>query len=372
MLLILTAVFLLCYAFLIFYYFYYWLHVKEFALSNNNFTVSVSVVIAARNEEENIARLLVALQRQTYSRNFFEVIVVDDFSTDKTSESVKPFLNDTFYLIKPNTNAAQSSKKKAIEAGVQKAKGELIVITDADCILQKEWLQTIVSFYKKTNSVFIAAPVKLKSYATLLSIFQSLDFITLQGITAASVTANTHTMCNGANLAYLRSAFFEVEGFSGIDKLASGDDMLLMYKIWKKYPGKISYLKNEQAIVETEPMRTWKDFFQQRIRWSSKAGYYKDWRIKLVLFFVYLFNCLFFVLLIACFLDSYYWYILIFYLFGKLLIEFPFVYSVARFYNAQKLLVYFPFLQPLHIIYTVVIGLVSQFGTYQWKGRKTK
>jgi cellulose synthase/poly-beta-1,6-N-acetylglucosamine synthase-like glycosyltransferase len=372
MLLILTAVFLLCYAFLIFYYFYYWLHVKELPLSNDNFTISVSVVIAARNEEENIARLLEALHGQTYPKDIFEVIVVDDFSTDKTVELIKPFLNDTIHLIQPNANTAQSSKKKAIEAGIQKAKGELIVITDADCIPQQEWLQTIVSFYKKTNSVFIAAPVKLKSYPTLLSIFQSLDFITLQGITAASVTANSHTMCNGANLAYLRSAFFEVEGFSGIDKLASGDDMLLMYKIWKKYPEKVNYLKSEQAIVETEPMLTWKDFFQQRIRWSSKAGYYKDWRISSVLFFVYLFNCLFFVLLVACFLNSYYWYVLAFYLLGKLLIEFPFVYSVARFYKAQKLLVYFAFLQPLHITYTVVIGLAGQFGTYQWKGRKTK
>jgi cellulose synthase/poly-beta-1,6-N-acetylglucosamine synthase-like glycosyltransferase len=163
-----------------------------------------------------------------------------------------------------------------------------------------------------------------------------------------------------------------VGGFSGIDKLASGDDMLLMYKIWKKYPRKVNYLKNEQAIVETESMPTWKDFFQQRIRWSSKAGYYKDWRISSVLFFVYLFNCLFFVLLIACFFDSYYWYVLAFYLLGKIIIEIPFVYSVARFYKAQKLLLYFPFLQPLHIIYTVVVGLVSQFGTYQWKGRKTK
>ena len=334
--------------------------------------MSISVVIAARNEEENITRLLEALKKQTYPKKFSEIIVVDDFSTDKTSEVALPYLNDTIYLIHPNTNSDQSSKKKAIASGVQKAKGELIVITDADCVPTNEWLATIASFYTKTNSVFIAAPVKLKTYPTLLSIFQSLDFITLQGITAASVKGNTHTMCNGANLAYLRSVFFEVDGFSGIDKIASGDDMLLMYKVWKKHPGKISYLKSVQAIVETEPMPTWKDFFQQRIRWSSKAGYYKDWRIKLVLFFVYIFNCLFFVLLVACFLNNYYWYVLAFYLLAKLMLEFPFVYSVARFYKAQKLLAYFPFLQPLHIAYTVAVGMISQFGTYQWKGRKTK
>ena len=371
MLLILTSVFLLLYATLIFFYFYHWVHVKEpsFDIDSSTF---ISVVIAARNEEKNIGRLLEALKQQTYSQDYFEVIVVNDFSTDRTQEITKVFLNDRVHLIHPIAEVGRSSKKKAIEAGILKAKGQLIVITDADCVPKNEWLQTVASFHEKNNSVFIAAPVKLKTYPSLLSVFQSLDFITLQGITASSVSANAHTMCNGANLAYLRSAFFEVNGFSGIDKLASGDDMLLMHKIWKNYPQKVHYLKNEKAIVETEPMPGWKSFFQQRIRWSSKATYYKDWRITLVLLFVYLFNCLFFILLFAAFVNSYYWRILLFYIAGKICLETPFVYSVAKFYKEQKLIFYFPFLQPLHIAYTVIIGVVSQFGSYEWKGRKTK
>ena len=371
MLLIITTVFLLLYAFLIFYYFYYWLHVKEYTADTTSI-VSISVVVAARNEERNIGQLLQALQQQTYPAKLYEVIIIDDFSTDKTVEIIQGFLGDSYHSIQPNTEPTQSSKKKALEAGIQKAQGDLIVITDADCIPKKEWLQSIASFYQKTNAVFIAAPVKLKNFSSLISIFQSLDFITLQGITAASVGANAHSMCNGANLAYLRSAFFEVNGFSGIDKLASGDDMLLMYKIWKKHPGKVHYLKSENAVIETEPIGTWKKFFQQRIRWSSKAGYYNDWRIKLVLLFVYLFNCLFFILLIAAILNHYYWWVLLFFIGAKIIIELPFVYSVSKFFKEQRLIIYFPFFQPLHIIYTVVIGLVSQFGTYEWKGRRTK
>jgi cellulose synthase/poly-beta-1,6-N-acetylglucosamine synthase-like glycosyltransferase len=181
-----------------------------------------------------------------------------------------------------------------------------------------------------------------------------------------------HSMCNGANLAYLRSAFFEVDGFKGIDKLASGDDMLLMYKIWQNHPHRVHYLKNKEAIVETEPMHSWKDFFAQRLRWSSKATYYQDWRITGVLFFVYLFNCLFLILIITAFFDVYYWWVLLFYLIGKILIELPFVYSVAKFYEQQRLVVFFPLLQPLHILYTIITGFVSQLGSYQWKGRKTK
>jgi cellulose synthase/poly-beta-1,6-N-acetylglucosamine synthase-like glycosyltransferase len=371
MLLILTTACLLLYTLLIFYYFYHWLHVKEFRNTGDG-KLFTSVVVAARNEETNIANLLNALLQQTYSSDFFEIIIIDDYSTDGTVEAAKGFLNHRVHLIQPGTTAEQSSKKKAIEAGIQKAKGDLIVITDADCIPGKNWLQSIVCFQQKNKSVFIAAPVRLKQSASLLSIFQSLDFITLQGITAASVSANMHSMCNGANLAYLRSAFFEVDGFKGIDKLASGDDMLLMYKIWKKYPDRVHYLKSTKAIIETESVQSWKGFFAQRIRWSSKATYYKDWSITLVLMFVYFFNFLFLILIIAGFIDKYYWLVLIFYLFGKTLIELPFVYSIAKFYKQQRLIALFLFLQPLHILYTIVIGLISQFGAYEWKGRRTK
>lgn len=371
MLLIITTGFLLLYGTLILYYFYHWLRTKEFSADNTP-PIFISVVVAARNEEKNIGHLFKMFQEQTYPPQLFEVIIVDDFSTDKTQDIILDFLSDRYHVIRPGTEAANSSKKKALEAGVQRAKGDLIVITDADCIPKKHWLQSVASFHQKTGAVFIAAPVRLKSSNSFLGIFQSLDFITLQGITAASVTANVHSMCNGANLAYLRSVFLEVDGFAGIDKLASGDDMLLMYKIWKKHPGKVRYLKDEQAIVETEPMPTWGKFFRQRIRWSSKAGYYDDWRITAVLVFVYLFNLLFFVLFIAAIVNSFYWWLLLFYLVGKTIIEIPFVSSVAKFYKEQRLVIYFPFLQPFHIAYTVVIGLVSQFGNYEWKGRMTK
>ena len=371
MLLLVTVFFLSLYALLIFFYFYHWLRTKEFIPGTASAT-HISVIVAARNEEKNIKALLNALSVQTYSPNHFEVIIVNDFSTDRTADNVAPFLSHRVQLIQPEVTPGKSSKKKAIEAGVKNAKGELIVVTDADCIPGKEWLSQISCFQQTHNSMFIAAPVKLKTNSSLLGIFQSLDFITLQGITAASAQANVHSMCNGANLAYQSSVFFEVEGFSGIDKLASGDDMLLMYKIWKKYPEGVHYLKNKKAIVETEPMHTWKDFFLQRKRWSSKASYYQDWRISLVLLFVYLFNLFFFVLLAACVYDSKYLSTLVLYVIGKLLIETPMVYAVAKFFDQQRLIIYFPFLQPLHIIYTVVVGFVSQFGTYSWKGRNTK
>ena len=142
MLFVITAVFLLLYALLILCYFYYWLKVKEFSTNVDPVTF-VSVIIAARNEEEKLPRLMEALKKQSYPEKFFEIIVVDDFSTDNTQAAIQSFLSTRVHLIQPNANTEQSSKKKAIEAGVQRAKGPLIVITDADCVPQKEWLQYI-------------------------------------------------------------------------------------------------------------------------------------------------------------------------------------------------------------------------------------
>ena len=177
-------------------------------------------------------------------------------------------------------------------------------------------------------------------------------------------------MCNGANLAYEKKLFAEVGGFSGIDHIASGDDMLLMHKIAKKFPERIFYLKAKDAIVSTRPMPTWKKFLNQRIRWASKATYYDDKKIIGVLLLVYLFNFSFLILLLAGFWNSVYW---IFFLIGwmvKTLVELPFFYSVSTFFDKQWAVKFFFIFQPLHIFYTIFSGLLGQFGKYEWKGRK--
>jgi cellulose synthase/poly-beta-1,6-N-acetylglucosamine synthase-like glycosyltransferase len=372
MLLLISLSFLLLYAFLIFYYFRAWRSFPDFEALENSVPAFISVVIAARNEEKNIRSLLDAMASQTYPKDFFEVIVVDDYSTDSTADIVKKNSLSNLHLIQPTVASSLSSKKKAIGSGIQKARGELIVTTDADCIPGPNWLAVINSFYRERSAIFIAAPVKFTHDGSVLQLFQALDFMTLQGITAASVATGFHSMCNGANLAYQKQAFTDVNGFEGIDRVATGDDMLLMHKIRKKHPTSVFYLKNQEAIISTTPMLSWKDFLMQRKRWASKTLVYDDYRIIAVLGFIYLLNCLFVVLIAASFFNPFYWWYVIGFWIGKTLIEFPFVYSVARFYKEQKTTTLFFFFQPVHMIYTVVIGLWSQMGRYEWKGRKTK
>jgi cellulose synthase/poly-beta-1,6-N-acetylglucosamine synthase-like glycosyltransferase len=369
---IVTLVFLLLYAALIFFYYVQWNKLADYQPKVDAPSVFVSVIVAARNEEHTLPHLLEDLQRQTYPENLFEVIIVNDHSTDGTAALAGNFDGRHWQMIVPNGVAEASSKKLAIASGIEKAKGELLVITDADCRVGIEWVETMARFYTEKDASFIAAPVRFTHDHSLLQVFQVLDFITLQGITAASVAGNVHTMCNGANLAYTRTAFQSVDGFAGIDKVATGDDMLLMHKIWKRDPGRVFYLKSRQAIVSTEPMKTWTEFLQQRKRWASKTLVYDDLRIILVLGFVLLFNLLFFVLFVAAFFNKIYWIHFLVFLVGKTIIEWPFVKTVAAFYGEGKLMRHFSFIQPLHIFYTVFVGLLSQFGKYEWKGRSTR
>ena len=179
-------------------------------------------------------------------------------------------------------------------------------------------------------------------------------------------------MCNGANLAYEKKAFDEVAGFTGVDQIASGDDMLLMHKIWKKYPNRVHYLKSEQAIVSTQPIKSWKEFFSQRIRWASNARKYDDKRILPVLLLVYVFNLSFFVLAVAGFWNYRYWLAILALWVLKTLVELPFFISLAAFFHNRWSVKWFFFFQPLHIVYTVISGLFGQSGSYEWKGRRVK
>lgn len=368
LLVIIILILFTAYSILIIYYGRSWNAIPLYHQQRHASTLRVSVIIPARNEEENIGRLLTALGQQTYPKERLEIIVIDDHSTDRTAEIVQQF--SYARLIPLGHDNINSYKKKAIETGIAAATGELIVTTDADCWCGENWIATIAACCEESNAVFIAAPVVIDCGPRLVEVFQAYDFAVLQGITGASVYKNFHTLCNGANMAYRRSAFYEVDGFNGIDTIASGDDMLLMYKIWKKYPDRVRYLKSKDAIVSTRPVETWKGFIQQRVRWASKATRYEDKRIFAVAGIVYLFNLSFPALLIAgCWHPRYWWYALALWV-AKTAVEFPFVQAVSAFFGRQYLMKYFLFFQPLHILYTVLSGLLGQFGKYEWKGRK--
>jgi cellulose synthase/poly-beta-1,6-N-acetylglucosamine synthase-like glycosyltransferase len=428
LLFIISIIFLLLYTILIIYYRFAFTSIKQFnnlayrqagsLIKQFNNKTNLSIIIPARNEEANIAHCLQSILQNNYPAHLFEIIVVDDHSEDNTTNIVKKYEQQNVKLISLKDFVADtinSYKKKAIEVAIAQASGTLIITTDADCIVPATWLQTIAHFYEEKKPAFIAAPVLIEtSYPSQVHthketskgsefghpslpqqmrdgegqglrawgvrIFQSLDFMTLQGITAAVVHKKQMTMCNGANMAYERATFYEVGGFAGIDNIASGDDMLLMHKIYKQYPERVLFLKSKEAIVKTAPVNTIKQFFNQRIRWASKADKYDDKRILPVLILVYFFNVLMLLLpFIAIFnncpisiLNTQYsilslW---LWMLFFKIVVELFFLFPVASFFGKKNMLWFFPFLQPFHIVYTIVAGWLGKFGKYTWKERE--
>jgi cellulose synthase/poly-beta-1,6-N-acetylglucosamine synthase-like glycosyltransferase len=450
-----SLIFLILYSVLIIYYRFAFTTIpiiSNSTIQQFNNSTTLSIIIPARNEEENIENCLQSILQNNYTAHLFEIIVVDDHSEDNTANIVKEYEQQNVKLILLKdfvTDKINSYKKKAIEVAIAQASGALIITTDADCIVPATWLQTIATFYEEKKPAFIAAPVLIDtSYpsqahthnetskgsefnppsplnkekvlaASVLAetsyssqahthkeiakgseldnpspprgegqglrawgvrLFQSLDFMTLQGITAAVVHKKQMTMCNGANMAYERAVFYEVGGFAGIDNIASGDDMLLMHKIYKQYPERVMFLKSTEAIVKTAPVNTIKQFFNQRIRWASKADKYDDKRILPVLVLVYFFNCLMLLLpFITIFnnctisilntqysiLSLWLWMLLF-----KIVVELFFLFPVANFFGKTSMLWFFPILQPFHICYTIIAGWLGKFGKYTWKERK--
>jgi len=344
---------------------------KFHAQEVNGKRLAVSVIVPARNEAGNIEKCLESLLAQKAPWVDLEMIVVDDASEDQTAEIVRAYMekNDRIKLLSLGNLHQQSHKKRAVEAGIAAASGTLIACTDADCTHHPQWIETLARAYNHGEKKFVAAPVVYHTVPKLVSVFQTLDFMTLQGITAASVATRFHTMCNGANIAYERDVFYQVKGFEGIDKLPTGDDMLLMHKIYLQYPDGIAYVRRQEAIVYTDAAPGWGAFFQQRIRWASKAAFYDDKRIFWVLVVVYLFNVWFLVLLAVGFWVTKAWLTGLVLMALKTIAELAFLVPVAGFFQKSKWLLWFPFLEPLHIAYTISAGWLGRFGTYEWKGR---
>lgn len=374
--LIIIYTLLILYGLVIIFYTIQWIQSKNHFLDDGKKPqTQFTILIPARNEEQNIEALLHSITQNQYPKEWFEAIVIDDHSTDNTFDVVNQFIASSEHQIrikKLEADHINSYKKKAIEMGISLAKNDWIICTDADCIVPQKWLQSFDQLIQNNKVQFIAAPVAFTSENSLLSIFQNLDFITLQGITAASVFSKTHNMCNGANVAYSKNAFHLVGGFAGIDHIASGDDLLLMHKIDQAFPNQTLYLKSTEAIVKTIPPQNWKSFINQRIRWASKSTQYDDKRIFWVLIVVYFLNLGILSTAILSIFNSQFLNSLLILILLKTVVEFPFVFSVAHFFKKSKLMIWFLFFQPLHITYTVVAGFLGVFGSYQWKGRTVK
>ncbi|RZL19758.1 MAG: glycosyltransferase [Pedobacter sp.] len=333
----------------------------------------VSIIVAARNEEEIIANTIEDLIRQNYLKLLTEIIIIDDHSTDQTARIISSYSGKGVKLISLNeSNALNSYKKKAIQTAIGQCKGDLIITTDADCRMGNNWLATIVAYYEQNDFKMISSPVAYFQEKSFFERAQSLEFLYLIGLGASTIGNNKPSTCNGANLAYEKKAFYEVGGFTGIDDLASGDDELLLHKMAARYGNKIGFLKNKEAVVYTHAKSTLVEFIQQRKRWASKSTRYKNKGIIVLGVTVWVFNVSIILnLLGGIFLISLLK-VAIAQLLIKIVMEFLFLIGVTKFAGRQKLLMLLPVLNIMHILYIVYIGIAGNSGKYNWKGRMVR
>lgn len=374
---IISIVIILLYLILIGRFLFTFDRIKDFQLSNLPAKTSFSVVIPFRNESDNLPELLISISQLEYPNHLFEIIFVDDDSSDDSVAIIKRVL-DTFSLsestlndirVIKNERTSKSPKKDAINTAIKQAKNKWIITTDADCTLPKYWLRSFDEFIQLNESKCIVAPVAYNKTNGFLSRFQLLDFLSLQAATIGGFALKKPFLCNGANFAYQKELFLELSGFQGNTNIASGDDIFLLEKIVNAYPNHVHYLKSEYAIVSTKPQPSWALLIAQRLRWASKTSAYNNGFGKLTGLIVLMTNALILILGLLSALSMFNFKIFLYIVFIKLNIDFILIYKSASFFNQREAFIsYIPsfFIYPFICVY---IAFLSSFKTYKWKGR---
>lgn len=342
--------------------------------------IRFSIVVPARNEALNIQECLDAILAQHYPVDQFEVIVIDDFSTDKTPDLVQNYSDERVRLIKLSDQVdpdhSKAFKKLGLNLGIQQARFEHIVTTDADCTMGPDWLKQLAYAFEQSDAVMLAAPVLFRPTISALGQFQQLDFMAMIGVNAAGIELGWHHLGNGANLAYSQKAFNAVDGFKGIDDLASGDDLMLMQKIGRQFPNQVRFVKSLAATTYTDVKSNWPGFMSQRIRWATKTRAYPDKKVTALWALIWMYVtgmviCLFTGLLLN---PNILW-ILLFMLCWKAFWDYRFLSQLAAFFDRKFLLVPLSFLRSFFLenAYIFVIGILGNVvKEYRWKGRKTR
>ena len=328
-----------------------------------------SIIVPFRNEESNVLELLNSVAGLDYPKNLYEIVVINDDSTDNSVSIFEKWVLENPAIqsrLCQNIRKSNSPKKDAIATAVIKIQDNWIITTDADCVVNKNWLLAFDNLIQNSIFEMIAAPVSILNKKGFLNYFQFIDLLSLQGTTIGTFGLKKPFMCNGANFAYTKKLFLELNGFEGNDKIASGDDVFLLQKALKFYPNKVAYLKNKDAIVFTKPEKNWSKLFTQRVRWASKTDSYDGFFEKFLAVIVLLTNL---AIIIGIFILNNKFLIGIFLI--KFVIDLILLIKTNRFISDQKFL--FPIISGLfYPFFCVSVAFYSFFGGFEWKNRKFK
>lgn len=332
-----------------------------------------SIIIPFRNEAKRLPQLLNSLSKLNYPKDCFEVLLINDASTDESFKTIENFrkknLNISIYIY-DNQRTSAAPKKDAITLAIAKAKYEWVLTTDADCMLPSTWLDCYHDFICNNNVAFVAGPVMYKTGTSFIDQFQLLDVLSLQGITMGSFGHQKGLFCNGANLAYTKTLFNKINGFTNNNTIASGDDIFMLENAQTQFPEKVGYLKSRLAVVETFPETSWATLISQRTRWAKKTAKQNNSGIKAIGILVFLTNLIILAtpfLILTNFINIWLGFSV---LCIKFLIDFMLLHKAGRFFRKRisvvKVITHFY----LYAIISTWIVVQSPFVTYTWKDRK--
>jgi cellulose synthase/poly-beta-1,6-N-acetylglucosamine synthase-like glycosyltransferase len=335
---------------------------------NNTRKPQVTVVIAARNEERNIIHLLTALVNQIYPAELFEIIIANDGSSDGTVKVVEQFSKkwENVKLINvQNRENAISPKKNALSQAIENSSGEIIVSTDADCIVGKHWLKAMVACFDDNDMVVGLSRTKVTNWekASLLHKFEHFDFLAMFAAAAGAISSGKYFSCSGQNIAYKKEAFYAVGGFEKIKHLVSGDDVNLM-QLFRKAGMKVKFAYSPHSFVYTKSVENWWQLLSQRSRWTSNM----KWQTILnPEFYIYLVST--FLVVVSPFIVVFkYWLLAVGIVFLRIIFEFGFLKeSYKKFDEEKNRLKFYPLWFILQPVYFILVAMLGALNIFSWK-----
>ncbi|HPF09687.1 MAG TPA: glycosyltransferase [Candidatus Cloacimonadota bacterium] len=332
----------------------------------------VSVVVVARNEAPNLHRLMSCLLSQDYPKELYEIVFADDDSEDETQSIIAQYIeagHNVKYIKSLGREQVISPKKLALSKAIESTDGEIILTTDADCIVPFTWISSMVSCFADDVSMvagYSRTLIPLWSRASILQKYEHLDFALTYMVLGGGYTLGKSWACIGQNLAYRKSAFEDVGGFSKISHLISGDDVNLM-QLMRRKGHKIIFNFSSASFTHTHPVRSWKQLINQRSRWASNMKYQLSFNPE---FFFILFSmaCLYWGGLIMMLLNFKLGLAIFMY---RIIIELSMIsYSRKHFGISNRMLNFYPIwmiIQTFFLVFTMVLG---QFGIFVWHGKR--
>ncbi len=334
----------------------------------------LSIVIAARNEKDSIVTCLQQFEQQHFPKDKFEIILIDDASEDDTFLLAEEFLNQSSLQFKIIQSPFHQGKKAAISHAISLSSGSIIITSDADIVYRHpDFLKTVSSYFENYEPSMLVMPIDFQVENNILNAFQVTENIALTGFSVGFLGINNPFLCSGANLAFDKKAFLGVNGYQSHLNISSGEDVLLLEDLKKKYTSKrIHYGFHRALIAKTLSEKNLSSFFNQRIRWASKAKYNPNVINSVLGFVVIVVNLLILAAAVSCINKPIITPYLVTFVTAKFIFDFLLLFLAADFLSRVKYLKWFIPFQMLYGLYAFVIGLGSFFIKPQWKNKIIK